>query len=74
MRMAELTTLWTLTNDFRQTITCTMEEQDPRTFVLTVRLEKDEVVSETYYTAAAAISRARSLRDSLACRNWTPAS
>jgi hypothetical protein len=70
--MAERTTLWTLNNEFRQTITCTLEEQDPRTFLLVLRLESDEVVSETHYTAAAAISRARSLRDSLACRNWIP--
>jgi hypothetical protein len=72
--MNNRTTLWTLTNEFQQTITCILEEQDPRTFLLVVRLERDDVVSETYYTAAAAISRARSLRDSLACRNWVPTS
>ena len=71
--MAERTTLWTLTNEFQQTITCTMEEHDAGTFQVLVSLQSDDVLSEIYYTPAAAISRARSLRDSLACRNWAPA-
>jgi hypothetical protein len=29
-------------------------------------------VTELHYTAASAISRARALRDSLACRSWVP--
>ena len=70
--MADRKTLWTLTNDVQQRIICTLEERDENTFVVSVSLELDVVVTEVHYTPAAAITRARMLRDSLACGDWSP--
>ncbi len=64
--------LWTLTNEFEQRITCTMEERDAGTFRIVIQLEEDEVVSELHYTPASAISRARALRDTLTDGRWEP--
>lgn len=72
--MPEPTTLWTLTNEHDQTISCSIHEHNPQTFLVVVVLDAEEVQRETHYTLAAAISRARSLRDSLMCRNWKPTS